>query len=446
MRIAVNKSRKFSSVFKRIVGSKLNLEITGICTDSRECKNGDLFISILGSKLNGNNFLKEVERKGAHAALVPNKENNVDIQQIIVEDPKDSIAQVANEWRNQFDISIIAITGSNGKTSTKDLLVHVLSKKFNVHATKGNFNTSIGLPLTLLELNELHDISVIELGANQKGDIKNLCEISNPTHGLITNISPAHYEGFGSIGAIIKTKGALFEYLKNGTSFVNMADDNVASIKTSGVKISYGTTPDCDFLADIRREKNRNLSIAINNKKILSASKNLSFIKNSIAVFSVAKTFGIKTKEIKSQLKSFSPPSGRCQIKNFDKITVIDDTYNANLVSCMAALEYLKALNVGGRKIFVFGDMLELGELSKKEHFKVGEKCKDLNLDLVYTFGIESKVTNSVLIGSIQNSHFVSRSNLISKLKQTLIPGDQVLFKGSRGMAMENIISEVFKT
>ena len=138
----------------------------------------------------------------------------------------------------------------------------------------------------------------------KKGDIKNLCEISNPTHGIITNISPAHYEGFGSLNAIIKTKGALFEYLKNGTSFfVNMADHNIASMKTSGIKISYGTTPDCDFLADISRSENRNLSVVINNEEILSASKNLSFIKNSIAVFSVAKTLGIKTKRNQVTIK-----------------------------------------------------------------------------------------------------------------------------------------------
>ena len=446
MRIKIKESEKFAYLFEKIIGFKLNRPIAGICTDSRECKNGDLYISLVGSRLNGNEFLPEVQKKGAIAALVSKKKNDLNIQQIVVQNPKDSIAELANIWRKQFDIPIIAITGSNGKTSTKDLLVHVLLKKFNVHATKGNFNTSIGLPLTLLELTESHDISVIELGASQIGDIENLCNISNPTHGLITNIAPAHFDGFGSMKAIIDTKGALFKYLKNGISFVNMADNNVASIKILGKKITFGITPDCDYPADIHHGKNGALAITIDSKEILTGSKNLSFIKNSIAVFSIAKTIGMKCEEIKSQIKSFTPPAGRCQVKKFDKITVIDDTYNANLVSCMAALEYLKAFSGKGRKVFVFGDMLELGELSTKQHFKVGEKCKELNLDFVYTFGDESKVTHDALNGKIHNSHFNSKSNLISTLKQDLKPGDKVLFKGSRGMAMDNVISEVFRT
>ncbi len=446
MRVKIKESEKFAYLFEEQTGFRFNRPITGICTDSRECKNGDLYISIVGSKLNGNKFLPEVEKKGANAALVPKKENNLNIQQIVVKNPKDSIAKLANIWRNQFDIPVIAITGSNGKTSTKDLLVHVFLKKFNVHATKGNFNTSIGLPLTLLELTESHEISVIELGANQIGDIENLCKISNPTHGLITNIAPAHYERFGSMDAIIKTKGALFKYLKNGTSFVNMADANITSIKILGKKITFGITPDCDYSADIHHEKNGALAITIDNKEILTGSKNLSFIKNSIAVFSIAKTIGMKWEEIKYQIKSFNPPPGRCQVKKFDKITVIDDTYNANLVSCIAALEYLNAFSGKGRKVFVFGDMLELGELSTKQHLKVGEKCKELKLDLVYTFGDESKVTYNTLNGETHKSHFNSKSNLISTLKNNLKPGDKVLFKGSRGMAMDNIISEVFKS
>tara|TARA_S200000501_G_scaffold228577_1_gene214351 strand:+ start:5 stop:1345 length:1341 start_codon:yes stop_codon:yes gene_type:complete len=446
MRIKIKESEKFAYLFEKRIGFKLRKLITGLCTDSRECENGDLYISIVGTKLNGNKFLPEVEKRGAYAALVSKKENNLNIQQIVVQNPKESIAKLANIWRNQFDIPVVAITGSNGKTSTKDLLVHVLLKKFKVHATKGNFNTSIGLPLTLLELTESDDISVIELGANKIGDIENLCKISNPTHGIITNIAPAHFEGFGSIDAIIKTKGALFGYLKNGMSFVNMADKEIASIKISGKKITFGKTPDCDFYANIQNQKNGKMTVKIDNKEILTISRNLSFIKNCIAVYAIAKTLGMEPERIKFQIKSFQTPPGRCQVKIFDKITVIDDTYNANLVSCIAALEYLKAFSRKGRKVFVFGDMLELGKLSTKQHIKVGEKCSELNLDLVYTFGTESKVTNNALSSRIHNSHFDSKSNLISKLKKDLKPGDNVLFKGSRGMAMDNIISEVFRT
>lgn len=444
MRISIKESEKFALLFKKEIGIKLNRPITGISTDSRECKSEDLFISVKGEKINGDKFLPEVAKKGANAALVSKESDRIDIQQIIVKNPKDSIAKLASAWRSLFNIPIIAITGSNGKTSTKELLVHVLSKRFNVHATKGNFNTSIGLPLTLLELTESHDISVIELGANQIGDIEKLCNISKPTHGLITNISPAHFEGFGSMNAIIKTKGSLFKYLKNGISFVNLTDINVASIKTLGQTVTYGLSPDCDYPADIHHEKNGNLTITIDSKEISTSSKNLSFIKNSIPVFSVANTMGINWKDIRTQIQSFKPPSGRCQIKKFDDVTVIDDTYNANLVSCLAALDYLKAFSDNGRKIFVFGDMLELGELSKQQHLTVGEKCKELNLDFVYTYGNETKATSKALNNKILHSHFDSKSNLVSKLKKDLMPGDKILFKGSRGMAMDTIISEVF--
>ena len=282
------------------------------------------------------------------------------------------------------------------------------------------------------------------MGANQSGDIEYLCGIAQPTHGLITNIAPAHLAGFGTIDVITETKGALFYALKDGTAFVNMADERVASIPVSGGKLTFGLTPDCDFPADIHHEKDGSLTLTVDTHEIPTGSRNLSFVQNSIAVSAIAISLAVDWENVISQINSFSPPKGRCQVKKFDTITVIDDTYNANLSSCLAALDYLKAFSGNGRRIFVFGDMFELGDSSADQHMKVGYKCTEIELDQVFTIGNDTKYTDSVLNGNIKSAHFETPAGLIAALKNSLRTGDKVLFKGSRGMAMEKIIEGVF--
>tara|TARA_S200000501_G_scaffold378888_1_gene444602 strand:- start:28406 stop:29746 length:1341 start_codon:yes stop_codon:yes gene_type:complete len=444
MRIEIKHPRRLSEIFKDVTGVHLENPLTGISTDSRECGAGDLYVAIVGNQQNGHNFLHDAISRGAVAALVSEKSNHNNFQEIIVKDPTYTIGEIAKKWRAQFDIPIVCITGSNGKTSTKELLVHVLSKKYNVHATEGNFNTSIGLPLTLLKLDNKHTVSVLEMGANKPGDIKNLCGMANPTHGLITNIAPAHLEGFGTMEAITKTKGELFAGLKKGISFVNMSDKRVASIPIFGERLTYGYTSNCDFTADIHQGKDGTLTLKMNKDEITTQSKNLSFIQNSVAVSSIAKTLGIGWKELMKDINSFKSPNGRCQVKQFSDVRVIDDTYNANLFSCLAALDYLKVLSGPGRKIFVFGDMFELGNSSKDQHSKVGHKCLEIDLDRLFTIGKETFHTHSIVNDKIYSSHFKLQSDLILELKKTVKPKDNILFKGSRGMRMEKIIEEVF--
>ena len=194
------------------------------------------FWALIGERVDGHSFLGNVENSGATAALVSQIDEALGLQQIVCDNPLIMIGNIANAWRKQFDIPVIGITGSNGKTSTKDLLVHVLQSSYNVHATQGNFNTTIGLPLTLLQLDNEHSISILEMGASVPGEIDVLCRIAQPTHGVITNFAPAHLEGFGSIETITQEKGALFRSLENGNSFVNLTDDKVSGIKISGKK------------------------------------------------------------------------------------------------------------------------------------------------------------------------------------------------------------------
>ena len=444
MRVELKQPERFSAIFESVTGFRIHHPVLGITTDSRECKKGDLYIAIKGNRKDGHEFLSAVTKKGSIAALVNKKSIGLNLQQIEVKNTQLTIGKIAKEWRSQFSIPVIAITGSNGKTSTKELLVHILSNKYNVHATEGNFNTSVGLPLTLFKMEEKHNISILEMGANQEGDIEYLCNIAQPTHGLITNISKAHLSGFGTIDNITKTKGALFKSLKYGTAFVNMSDDQVASIPILGEKVTFGLTSECDYPADIYHENNGSLTLTVDTHKIPTGSQNISFAKNIIAVSAITFSLGIDWKNIVISISSFKPPDGRCKVKNIDGITIIDDTYNANLSSCLAALDYLNAFSDNGRRIFVFGDMFELGDESIEQHIEVGHKCKEIELDLVYTIGDNTKHTNSVLNNKIDSSHFESSSELINKLKNSLQDGDKILFKGSRGMSMEKIIEGVF--
>ena len=444
MRATINHPELFAAVFESITKSKLHRPVTGLSTDSREIREGDLYIAINGDKVNGHQFLNEVRQAGAVAALVCDVDKNVDIQQIKVQNTLKSISEIANKWRMKFGIPVIGITGSNGKTSTKELLSHVLASKFKVHATEGNFNTKIGLPLTLLGLKRKHDISILEMGASAPGEIETLCQLAKPTHGIITNIAPAHLEGFGSIETIAYEKGALFRSLNKGISFVNKADKLVSKIQFSGKRITYGLSPDCDFPVDICHEDDGSLTLVIDSNVIPTSSHNLSFIKNCVAVSAISISLGVELQDLRSRIQTFSAPEGRCFVKQIKDITVIDDTYNANLASSLAALDYLSAFSGNGRKIFVFGDMYELGPTSDKQHQKIGERCLELNLDGVFTIGEYTKHTNSVINDGMMSEHFMNKKDLIDSLQKIIESGDKVLFKGSRGMEMDKIIEGVF--
>ena len=444
MRITLPHSEKFSTVFETVTGQKLLHPILGITTDSRDVKEGDLYIALKGERVDGHSFLASVAKNGSSCALVSEPEINLDFQQVQVKDPQETIGQIANAWRRQFNIPVIGITGSNGKTSTKDLLVHVLQSSYDVHATQGNFNTTIGLPLTLLQLNDEHTVSILEMGASIPGEIEVLCEIAEPTHGIITNIAPAHLEGFGSIETITHEKEALFRSLGKGVSFVNQADNRIVGMDIEGESITFGLTPDCDFPADIHQEEDGSLTLILDAHDIPTESQNLSFIKNIIAVSAIAVTLGVEWKNVINQIQSFSPPTGRCQVKQYNDVTVIDDTYNANLISSLAALDYLKAFSGNGRRIFVFGDMFELGPTSTDQHRQIGEKCTELGLDGVFTLGENTIHTDSAINNGIQHEHFENKNELIDSLKKLIHSGDKILFKGSRGMAMEKVIQGVF--
>ncbi len=444
MRISLPDPTQFEVVFRTVTGHTIPI-VGGISTDSRECRSGDLYIAICGEKVDGHDFIDNAVENGAKVVL-SQEHIKTDAYTVLVNNTIEAISAVASFWRNQFDIPVIAITGSNGKTSTKELLRHVLNAQFAVHATEGNYNTSIGLPLTLFQMMQAHTISILEMGANQPGDIGALCSIANPTHGLITNIAPAHLEGFGSINEVAHTKAALFRAMSDkGIGFVNLTDPHISKMNLPKNSITFGITPDCDYPADIHTEDDGTLSLTISTEDIFTGSSNFSFAKNIIACAAIADTLNISWDLFRDRISTFQPPPGRCEIKKSKNMTFIDDTYNANVESTIAAIDYLTGFSGNGRRILIFGDMFELGDESKNQHIKVGQKCIESNLDYVFTVGTETLATHKSITNGPKNMHFETKEDLIKELKTEITDGDKILVKGSRGMAMETIIETLMK-
>ena len=444
MRISLPDPTQFEVVFRTVTGHTIPI-VGGISTDSRECRSGDLYIAICGEKVDGHDFIDNAVENGAKVVLAQ-EHIKTDAYTVLVNNTIEAISAVASFWRNQFDIPVIAITGSNGKTSTKELLRHVLNAQFAVHATEGNYNTSIGLPLTLFQMMQAHTISILEMGANQPGDIGALCSIANPTHGLITNIAPAHLEGFGSINEVALTKAALFRAMSDkGIGFVNLTDPHISKMNLPKNSITFGITPDCDYPADIHTEDDGTLSLTISTEDIFTGSSNFSFAKNIIACAAIADTLNISWDLFRDRISTFQPPPGRCEIKKSKNMTFIDDTYNANVESTIAAIDYLTGFSGNGRRILIFGDMFELGDESKNQHIKVGQKCIESNLDYVFTVGTETLATHKSITNGPKNMHFETKEDLIKELKTEITDGDKILVKGSRGMAMETIIETLMK-
>ena len=447
MRIDLPSPQDFQRMMEEETRERLTVMPTGISLDSREAQTGDLFVAVKGETVDGHDFVSHARENGCVAALIAEPRNDVDLPQIQVKSPTVAIANVAKQWRSNFSVPTIGITGTNGKTTTKDLLVHIFSATHRVHGTRGNYNTRLGLPLTLLELTSHHTLSILEMGANQRGDIDYLCDLSLPRYGLITNIAPSHLTYFGSIENITKSKGELFEALPpHGTAFVNMEDERVGSLTTPAKKITYGFGPDCDFTADLHRDSDGRLSLTLNSHEISLNSYNKTFAQNALAACAVSITQGISWESCQESILSFTPTKGRCHIIQSKGITIIDDTYNANPISTLSALEHLLSLPARGRRIVVFGDMLELGDESQSYHQKVGEQFASSGVDLLLCYGDESRATVDCASSHIDARHYVDKSKLSRALIEEAEEGDAVLLKGSRGMALETVMSDVFGT
>lgn len=429
-----------------------------VSIDSRKCKAKDLFFAIKGEKFDGHDFTGEVLKK-AKCAVVEKKwfqklsgkekRSFKNRSLVIVDNTVKVLGELANIYRRKFVIPVIAVGGSNGKTTTKDIIAYVLSKKYNVLKTEGNLNNELGLPLTLFKLKSDHEIAVIEIGTNHFDEINRLCRITEPQFGLITNIGKEHLEFLENIRGVVKAEGELVSYLQSrfGTVFLNTDDKYLkpVALKKNIKVFTYGSSGKVDVKGRINGFKGfyPEIEISYLNKKIktqLNTIGNQSYF-SALSASAVGFYFEVPVNLIKTALRKYEHDSGkRNNLKNINGVWIIDDTYNSNPGSVGPALENMKAFRIKGRKFIVLGDMLELGKSSKKEHREIGKLVRKLKFENLYTYGKDSFETFLAAKGIKNNFHFSDKRSLTEFLKLNLKKGDAALIKGSRSMKMEEVL------
>lgn len=426
---------------------------TGVSTDSRTAARGDLFVALHGQNFDGHHFLKEVLAKGALGAIVESSwaaNNQMQGGFLIVEDSTKALGQLAYLYRKRFSIPFLAIAGSNGKTTTKDMVAAVLAMKYRVHCTQGNLNNHIGVPHTLLKLDESHEMAVIEIGTNHPGEIAMLCNILKPTHGLITTIGREHLEFFGTVDGVAREESVLFTRLasqKEGFGFVNAGDPLVRqAAKPLKHKVSYGI--------GIRGANVRGKILGLNETGCAEIQFQGGWMQNplrvqlgipgehnglnALAAAAVGLSFKVAPTKIRQALEGFRPASKRMEVKNIHGITILNDTYNANPDSMLAALRTLAAAKVTGKRIAVLGDMRELGATGPEEHTAIGKEAARLGIDYVLTYGELAKNIRDGAGGRFA-VHYEQKNMLAEYLVELVAPGDAVLIKASRSLKLEDV-------
>jgi UDP-N-acetylmuramoyl-tripeptide--D-alanyl-D-alanine ligase len=406
-----------------------------ICTDTRNIIKGSLFFALKGANFNGNEFALKALEQGAKYVVIDEEEYNTDKRCIKVKNVLKALQYLAQYHRRQFDIPVIGITGSNGKTTTKELIAAVLSKKYNPLVTEGNLNNHLGVPFTLLKMRKEHDIAVIEMGANKPGDIAELAEFAEPNYGIITNVGKAHLEGFGSFENIISTKCELYDAIEyaNGTVFINSNDKILLKNAPAINLFTYGETGQVKttiaglnpFLS-FKWSAGHYHSDLVQTK--LVGSYNLS---NFAAAVTIGYFFEVEETDISAALTEYEPTNNRSQITKINSNTLIVDCYNANVTSMQAALENFKEITAEN-KIAILGDMKELGDVSLEEHQQVVDWLVSNNIKATLV-GPEFGKTEHTQI------HFETVDDMIATRKEKFKDAF-ILLKGSRGIKLEKLM------
>ena len=406
-----------------------------VTTDTRNISKDCIFFALKGANFNGNTFAQEAINQGARIAIVDeaefeNKTNNI----FLVDDALKTLQNLAKTYRNYLKIPFIGLTGSNGKTTTKELISAVLKEKFRTHYTFGNLNNHIGVPLTILSIPENTEIAVIEMGANHQKEIELLASISQPDFGYITNFGKAHLEGFGGFEGVIKGKSELYDYLKsaNKIAFIN-ANDPIQVEKTIDIKqITFSDQNNADYQIELIENKQEYLAVKYQNLDIqshLTGNYNFSNISCAIAIGSY---FGIDSDLIKQGIENYYPSNNRSQIIEKENYKIVMDAYNANPSSMEASLNNFAKFE--GSKTIVIGDMFELGEESKTEHQRILELAESLHFNQIYILGLHFKETNATNTNVVK---FDNRQSFEEFLKNNAINSQNILIKGSHGMRLD---------
>lgn len=408
-----------------------------ITTDSRNCPKGSIFFALKGDKFDGNQYAGKALASGCVYAVIDNPDYYIGERTILVDNVLKTLQQLAHHHRKVLGLPIIGITGTNGKTTTKELLAAVLSTKFNLLYTEGNFNNHIGVPLTLLRLTHDHEMAVIEMGASHPGDIKELVDIVHPNYGIITNVGRAHLEGFGSFEGVIRTKGELYDYIRRskGKIFIKKENEYLQSIAKGIEQITYGNGDDafasgqvvsCDpFLVFNWKQQGKLHTVETH----MIGSYNLD---NVLAAVAVGRFFKIPAERISRAIAAYEPTNNRSQFKKTENNELIIDAYNANPSSMKVALDNFITMPVQPKAI-ILGDMRELGPTSDELHAEVVEQIKKGQFDKVFLCGEHfSKVGKEF-------SPFTTTEAMVEELRKQPLKGYHILIKGSHSMGLEKL-------
>ena len=417
-------------------------EFPVITTDSRKAVRGTIFFALKGDNFNGNQFAQLAIQQGCTYAVIDEEQYYSGEQCILVKDVLAALQDLASFHREHLKIPFIAITGSNGKTTTKELVKNILSLKYKVRATEGNLNNHIGVPLTLLSISNDTEIAIIEMGANHIGEIARLCEIARPDYGLITNIGRAHIGEFGSFEAIVQAKTELYEFLgqKDGKVFIHSTNELLMSAAPGVEKITYGNLED-DFCSCKFLESDPFVKIEYENEIISTQLIGRYNFENIVAAICIGKYFGVADKKIKEALEEYVPSNNRSQVVRTEKNTLILDAYNANPSSMRAAIENFEAMK-GESKWLLLGDMLELGKYEGEEHKAILQLICDKKFRNVILVGQRFEKAASEMKNNIPALLLYKNSEeLVNYLKTHPISGPSIiLVKGSRGIKLEKAV------
>jgi UDP-N-acetylmuramoyl-tripeptide--D-alanyl-D-alanine ligase len=414
------------------------LKCNSVSIDTRKIEPGSMFVAIKGENFDANTFAKEALEKGAYFVIIDNPDYFIDERTIVVEDSLSTLQELAKFHREQLNIPIIALTGSNGKTTTKELIQVVLAQKYNTKATLGNLNNHIGVPLTLLSFTNETEVGIVEMGANHQKEIEFLCEIAKPDYGYITNFGKAHLEGFGGVEGVIKGKSEMYSYLSthHKTAFVNL-NDPIQVDKTLNINsFTFGLdNQKADVLID-SITANPFVEVVTNNTKITSNLIGLYNSNNINAAISIGIKFGVSLENIKNAIEGFVPQNNRSQMLTINSNEIILDAYNANPSSMSVALENFFQLE-NDNKIAILGDMFELGDESLLEHKSIVDLVINNNTITTYFIG---KDFYSNKIDNEKCNFFNSYEDFSEYFKENKINHTLILIKGSRGMALERTL------
>ena len=428
---------------------------TGVSTDSRSVAPGNLFIALRGDRFDGHAYVADAIARGARAVVVESSYHvscELAVPHVFVENTTTALGELALAYRKKFTIPVVAIGGSNGKTTTKEMIARVLGRRYSVLSTPGNLNNQIGVPQTLFRLGPRHQVAVVEIGTNHPGEIGYLCRILEPTHGLVTVVGREHLEFFKTLGGVAREEGVLYTSLREvpgSVGFVNADDPRVVAIGRGlrrrivySVRSGHGTVRgkieavDAAGRAAVRIRVLRPAREILLRLKIPGEHNAL----NAVAAAAVGVGFGVSLSSIGRALASFTPASKRMEVLRVGGVTLLNDTYNANPDSMSAALRTLASSRGKGKRIAVLADMLELGTKAGEEHARIGREAARLGIDSLLTYGELAREIHraSGMPGAL---HYDQKNVLAEYLVELAAPGDVILVKGSRGMKMEDVVA-----